>query len=133
VTEMASIGYARLVGAGDQITLSIIGHTLKHESEEDEFQLALQFLVDNEARRGAFSRKGNRDDVPWLEESRDFPDQKSIREFNFPDTRSKFPVPLSREFRQKPERRRSFFGFKQAPRRSKSRKFPVFSLIHQGI
>src|SRR5271156_3876822 len=36
---------------------------------------------------------------------------------------------MSREFGEKRERRQSFFGFKQPPRRSKSRKFPVFSLM----
>ena len=54
-----------------------------------------------------------------------FPDP----EINFPDSFLKFPDSLSREFRPKPQRRQRFFGCKRASRGSKSRKFPVFSLM----
>ena len=45
------------------------------------------------------------------------------------DLEAEIPVRLSRVFRQKPERRRGFFGCNPASRGPKSRKFPVFSLM----
>lgn len=57
------------------------------------------------------------------------PDLNAIREFYFPDPRSKFPVPITREFCEKAHY--SCVLFNAARRRNglKSAKFPVFSLL----
>ena len=47
----------------------------------------------------------------------------------FPVPPECFPVRLSREFRQKTERRQGLFDPNPTPNRPKSRKFPVFSLM----
>jgi hypothetical protein len=53
----------------------------------------------------------------------------TVTGIEFPVPLKQFPVPLNREFRQKPERRQGSFGPSLTANHPKSRKFPVFSLM----
>jgi len=58
-----------------------------------------------------------------------FADRKRIRELQFPDPRSKFPVPISRELSAKEHVSRGVLAGDEAQIGPKFAKFPVFSLL----
>ena len=60
-----------------------------------------------------------------------FPDRKRIREYGFPVTLLKFPVPVFREFSQKAPCSREFLDAPPVRIGPKIVKFPVFSLGSQ--
>jgi hypothetical protein len=61
------------------------------------------------------------------------PDRKRIREFDFPDTRLKFPVPFGREFTEIGQQGRGLLNQMDRSQHPECAKFPVFSLTIQGI
>src|ERR1700730_4065724 len=58
---------------------------------------AVSLLVVNKFPVFMFRRVGNFSNTPTFESTRELPDPERIREFEFPDPRLKFPIPISRE------------------------------------
>jgi len=63
----------------------------------------------------------------------DFADRKSIRESYFPDTRSKYPDPLSREFAEEGVWKRGLFRLGEAAKVLRMRDVPCIFPDDQGI
>jgi hypothetical protein len=77
-----------------------------------------------------FTQERSTGDRPLIDMPHDrLPDPERIREFEFPDPRSDFPVPISRELSRKAQWPRGVFTPVDAEIAPENTKFPVFTLL----